>query len=86
MSLGNPVVSTSIGAEGIEYTAEENILIDDEPKGFADDIVRLLSDHLLFGVVRENALKLVQARYDWGKIGARLTERLNDVLQKGNAS
>jgi len=43
-ACGIPVVSTTLGAEGIPVTHEYDILIADEPEPFADSIIRLLTD------------------------------------------
>ena len=42
MSLGVPVVSTSIGAQGLTVESGTQMLIADDPAGFADGIVQLL--------------------------------------------
>jgi glycosyltransferase involved in cell wall biosynthesis len=41
MSHGIPVISTSIGCEGIPASDESEILIRDDPKGFADAVIRI---------------------------------------------
>ncbi len=46
---GLPVVSTSIGAEGIHCKPGENILIADNPQAFADAIVEVLAINLWQG-------------------------------------
>lgn len=42
MAMGKPVVSTSIGAEGLPITSGKNIIIEDDPHKFANAIVDLL--------------------------------------------
>jgi len=44
MAMGLPVVSTTVGCEGIDVTDGENILIGDEPEVFASQVARLLED------------------------------------------
>jgi glycosyltransferase involved in cell wall biosynthesis len=44
MAAGVPVVSTTVGAEGLQYTEGEDILLADDPAAFADACVRLLTD------------------------------------------
>jgi glycosyltransferase involved in cell wall biosynthesis len=44
MAMGTPVVSTTIGAEGLPVSNGENLLIADNEKQFADAIIRVLSD------------------------------------------
>ena len=42
MAYGKAIVSTSIGAEGINYTHQKNILIANEPIDFASQVIALL--------------------------------------------
>src|SRR6202034_846428 len=44
MAMGKAVVSTTIGAEGIEYTDGKNILLGDAPQDFADKVLFSLND------------------------------------------
>jgi glycosyltransferase involved in cell wall biosynthesis len=62
-ACGTPVVSTTLGAEGIPVTHEEDILIADEPKIFADSIIRLITDRDLAIRLAENLKKLVHEKY-----------------------
>jgi glycosyltransferase involved in cell wall biosynthesis len=72
MSLGNPMVSTAIGAEGIECIPERDILIADEPADFADKIISLVSDPGKSTLISDNARKLVEDKYSWNVIGSSL--------------
>jgi glycosyltransferase involved in cell wall biosynthesis len=65
MALKLPVVSTSIGAEGLMVKNGENILLADDPKEFADCVIRLLRDQNEREKIINNAYKLVQSQYDW---------------------
>ena len=67
---GLPVVSTSIGAEGIEIVDGENILIADQAAAFAAAVVRVLQDRALNQCLRLNGRRWVEARYDWRKVYA----------------
>jgi glycosyltransferase involved in cell wall biosynthesis len=65
MSLGRAVVSTSIGAEGVDVTNGQDILISDTPAEFAESINRILSDKCLRDRVVTNARKLIDNNYSW---------------------
>jgi glycosyltransferase involved in cell wall biosynthesis len=65
---GLPVVSTSVGAEGISYIDGENILIADDPVDFANAVVRVLNDPVLAQRLRRNGRKWVEDHYDWRKV------------------
>lgn len=65
---GLPIVSTSIGAEGIFLRAGENILIADEPHTFADAVIRLLTEPELARRLRTNGRSWVEKHYNWRKV------------------
>lgn len=79
MALGRPVVSTSIGCEGLTVTDEEDILIADEPEAFAEKTIRLLNDESLRQTITKNARQLVLETYDWDVITAKLLEVYTDI-------
>ena len=64
MTLGKAIVSTSIGAEGIDVIDNRDILIADTAQGFIDAISRLIKDKELFYQIALNARKLVIVNYD----------------------
>jgi glycosyltransferase involved in cell wall biosynthesis len=76
MSLGLPVIATAKGAEGIDYTNGENIIIADDPHFFEQSIVDLLSDSKKRTQIQSEARKLVEEEYDWNKIGVKMKDFL----------
>jgi len=62
-ACGVPVVSTTLGAEGIPVTSGEDILIADQAEAFADSITTLLSYPDLGRSLAGNLKKLVEAQY-----------------------
>jgi glycosyltransferase involved in cell wall biosynthesis len=46
-AYGRPIVSTRIGAEGIEMQDGNGIFLQDDSKSFAEACIRLLNDHEL---------------------------------------
>ncbi len=65
---GVPIVSTSLGAEGIAVRDGEDILIADDPSAFADAVVRLLTDASLRQSLREAGRRAVVERYEWTRV------------------
>tara|TARA_Y100001968_G_scaffold277311_1_gene272079 strand:- start:2420 stop:3595 length:1176 start_codon:yes stop_codon:yes gene_type:complete len=59
MSLGIPVVSTTQGAEGIPYINNQNILIANTEKDFADAIHKLIANKKLAKDIGKNGQKLI---------------------------
>ncbi|MGN6802739.1 MAG: glycosyltransferase family 4 protein [Ginsengibacter sp.] len=78
MSLGVPVVSTIIGAEGIDYANGKNILIADREKEFCEAFNELLNRPVLFGNISCEGRKLVEEKYSWEEIGKILNENLRN--------
>jgi len=70
MARGLPVVSTSVGCEGIAVVPGEHLLLADTPEGFADAVLRLLADDALAASLARNARALVLARYDVSAVRA----------------
>ena len=63
MAFGTPVVSTSIGAEGLDVKHEENILLADAPADFARQIECLTSDRELWTHLSLAGRNLIEERY-----------------------
>jgi glycosyltransferase involved in cell wall biosynthesis len=72
MAMGLPVVSTTIGAEGIDITDGQDLLIADEPQAFADAVVRVLNDPDLGRRLGSAARRLMERCYAWEVVGPRL--------------
>lgn len=75
---GVPVVSTTVGAEGLEFTDGRDILLRDDPAGLADACVRLLQDRPLAERLRRAARAHVQ-RFDRRRIVADLAQLLQQA-------
>jgi glycosyltransferase involved in cell wall biosynthesis len=73
MALGKAVVSTTLGAEGIDARHEREILIADDAAGLARQIARVLSDQALARRLGDSARSLVVQRYSWRSSVERLT-------------
>jgi glycosyltransferase involved in cell wall biosynthesis len=64
-SWGLPVVSTTIGAEGIVTRPGEDILIADNARDFAQAVVAVLEDRALAERIGRGGRRTVEERYDW---------------------
>jgi len=62
-ACGIPVVSTTLGAEGIPVTHGNHILIADEPKAFADSIIKIINSHDFAQELAGNLRTLVSQEY-----------------------
>ncbi|MBN1657074.1 MAG: glycosyltransferase [Anaerolineae bacterium] len=79
---GLPVVSTTIGAEGIEIVPGENILIGDDTNSFADAVVSLLTDRQLNCRLRSEGRAWVETNYAWSAVYRRLGSVYDRLLEK----
>jgi glycosyltransferase involved in cell wall biosynthesis len=74
MALGRPVVSTTIGSEGIDADDGKHLLIADDPEQFAEQIYALMSDRDLYQRIATNARELVVSKYDWDVLTHKLEQ------------
>ena len=81
MSVGKAVVTTTVGAQGIDYVDGENILIANTPDEFAACIKRLLSDADYCRSVGEAARRLVAEEYDVAGLTAKLLKFYEERLK-----
>ena len=77
MAVGKAVVSTTVGAEGLDVTHGEDILLADDAASFAESVTALLRDATRRETLGRAAAALA-ARYDWSVIA----RRFEDVLAR----
>ncbi|WP_218118936.1 glycosyltransferase [Nitrosospira sp. Nsp1] len=80
-AYGRPIVSTSIGAEGIDLIDGKEIILRDSPKDFANACVELLKDHYTAQIFGLAARAAAESRYDRSKIVARLANSLHRAVE-----
>ena len=80
MSMGKAIVSTTLGAEGIDAVPERDILIADDPEDFAASVVRLLDDSGLAARLGSSARRLAVERYAWSAAATRLEQFYRELL------
>ncbi len=73
LSMGKPIVSTTIGYEGINITPEKNALLADTPDEFITQISRLIEDPDLCKKIGEEGRKFVVDEFSWDVIGKKLS-------------
>lgn len=60
LEFGLPIVSTTIGVEGMDLIHEETALIADEAADFANKIIQLYHDEYLWNKIQSNAVKSIE--------------------------
>jgi glycosyltransferase involved in cell wall biosynthesis len=68
MAMGRPVVSTTVGVEGLDVTPGEHFLAADSAADFAAAILRLLANADLRGALARAARARVEARFSWSHV------------------
>ncbi len=81
MAAGLPVVSTAVGAEGLEAKQAQHLLIADTPEEFVAAIGQVLQQPLRTLAMTGRARKLAEQEYDWGPIGRRFVELVEEVAR-----
>ena len=74
MTLGRPVISTSIGCEGLDVKEGQHLLVADDPEQFAKATICLVDDEDLYRRIATETRQLVEYRYDWESIASHLME------------
>jgi glycosyltransferase involved in cell wall biosynthesis len=75
LAAGLPVITTSVGAEGLQLQSGAHITLADDAEAMADGIVRLMNNPIAAQQQAERGRQQVLERYDW----AGLADRLEDV-------
>jgi polysaccharide biosynthesis protein PslH len=85
MALRTPVVATSKGAEGLAVEHDNHILIADEPRAFAEAVVRLCTEAGLRQRLTDAAYQLLREKYDWSVVMPRFHDLVDRVASAGGA-
>lgn len=74
MALGKTVISTRIGASGIAYEADKNILLANTAEEFAKQISKCCACKQFLVAIGENARELIREKYSLEKTGEAMVE------------
>ncbi len=86
MAAGVPVVSTTIGAEGLRAMPAIHLCLADTPADFVRQVTRLRNDLQWSRQLSGAAHKLVASIYDWRVIGVRLVDTYFNLLNQAGAT
>ncbi len=79
MAMGKALISTTIGAEGLDVVHGRDLLLADAPVSFAASILELFRDSALRRRY-EQAAAIQAQRYDWSRIAERFAEVLSGAI------
>ena len=68
LAMEKPTISTTIGAEGLNISDGEDILLADTPEDFAATVVRVLKDQSFARAVGTRGAQTVREHYGWKKV------------------
>lgn len=77
MCLGLPVVTTSIGAEGMGLEHGKDVLIADSAEEFADTVIRLYKDESLWHDLSVRGLEYIESNYSYDAVSRSLDTMFN---------
>jgi glycosyltransferase involved in cell wall biosynthesis len=83
MAMGKALVSTSIGAEGLEVESGRDLLLADNDSSFADAVLLLLRDAAIRRRIEQSAVQLA-AQYDWSRVVKQFAEVLHNLTLGGS--
>ncbi len=82
MAMQKPVVTTSLGCEGLGLRNKETALIADNAEYFAESVIELLRNRELASRLTIKAEKLVKEKFSWNVIGSQLQEAYFKSIEK----
>ena len=68
MAMGRPVVSTTLGIEGLDVTDGEHFLRADDAGAFARSILALMADASMRARIAGAARRLIEDRFSWSRV------------------
>ncbi len=82
LSLGTPVVSTTIGAQGLELRNQEHLLLGDSADDFAGQLALILQDKNLRDRLSASGRQQVLKHYTWKQLGRELSDYYERLLKE----
>ncbi|NDJ77233.1 MAG: glycosyltransferase, partial [Chloroflexi bacterium] len=80
LACGCPVISTTVGAEGLDAVDGEHMLLRDSPRAFADAIIDLLENPALGAQLAENGRRWVVQHHAWSRSAALLRKAYDKLI------
>jgi polysaccharide biosynthesis protein PslH len=82
LAMGRPVVSTSVGAEGLELANQRHLVLADDPVAFANAVLRLLQDPARCLDLSSAGRRLVEQKYGWDSIAEKLEGFIRELSSR----
>jgi sugar transferase (PEP-CTERM/EpsH1 system associated) len=86
LAMGRAVVSTSVGAEGLDVEHDRHILLADDPQGFAETVLRLLNDPARCLALASEGRRLVEQSYGWDALAHKMAGFIQHISGTASSS
>jgi glycosyltransferase involved in cell wall biosynthesis len=80
LAMAKPVVSTTVGAEGLSLTHQKEFIAADDPQQFADAVVLLLHNDTQRGLLGQTGRALVEERYSWDQVARQFEALCEEIV------
>ena len=84
MAMGVPVVTNSLGFEGISAAPGQDIFVEDAPEAFAQQVIRLMQEPDLRNTLARNGRQVIEKEYAWENNLDRLEQILQQIVKPSN--
>jgi glycosyltransferase involved in cell wall biosynthesis len=74
MAMAKPIISTSIGAEGLPVRGGVELLLADTPEDFAETIIQVITNDQFAHQLGTRAAAIVREKFGWENVAARFGE------------
>ncbi len=81
MAAGKAIITTAIGAEGINYENGQHLIIAKDAKSFTEAIIKLCNDKNLRDTLGKNARTLIAKEHDNNLLMKKLTDFYAGLLE-----
>lgn len=86
MAAGKAIVTTGVGAMGVDIRHEFNALVADTPEQFACEVIRVLTDDVLRSRLGRNARDTAVSLYGWEAVGQKIKGCYTNLLNRNDTS
>lgn len=82
IAMGRAVVSTTVGAEGLDVVPDRHIVLADEPSAFAEAVLRFLDDPQRCLDLATEGRRLVERYYGWDALANKFADFIHEIVRK----
>lgn len=82
LAMGKPVVTTTIGCEGLGVVDGEHLTVADDPQPFAEAVARLMSNRKLAKELGRSGRELIEREYSWSVVVQQLERFHTQLIRK----